>query len=931
MDEQGLLEREHELTALRGAFEALSLGNGSALLFEAPLGMGKSRLLERAMAMAGDRGLRVMSSRGVQLEREFAFGAIRQLFEAVVVKASEQDRREWLSGAAADVSVLFEQPTMDVPMGEFAFLHGLYWLTANLCQRNGLVLIMDDLHWTDELSLRFLAYLLPRLSSMPVLLLAATRSPEPDSAHVLNLVTIDSSCRVMAPSALSVAGAAQLIERSSGYAADPAFIQACHRITHGNPLFLTELLRALEAEGVAPEACNVGEVSRVGPQAIGRRVELEMMRLTPQSCRLVEVLSVLAPHADLDRTAAIAELDRAQTDRSLSELARVHLVRPAPDGHFEFVHPLVQTVVYERIDHTRLASYHTLAARLLEHSGAPAEEVAAHLLKLPMTGDQAKVAVLRRAAEQAQGRGASESAFTYLRRALAEPPTHGLQTTILTDAGLIGINVDVESAVHLLGQARSRLTEPHAVGKLATRLGLALFYLGRADQAVEVLSRAIDDLGGDDGDLYRELQAVLIAIPSMIEGWSHLTHRIPDLRRLPPADTLGALILDSMICAHDTLNGDPRGIEPARVSVADSRLVSLASQGSPMAAGPYYTLALGDLDAGLVAQEEVIKEARRHGALTGQILHLFFRAVAWVRRGDLAEAEADMWEARHLANIVQFSLALPIQSATLAEICIERGDVESAAALLRSVKLSEDVIPVEFALARGRLLFVEGAHKKALEAALNAGKKIGGNNPGIAPWRSQAALILHALGDDKEARRYAEEEIELAVRWGAPYAIGHAVRVAGLLTPGADGLALLRQAVDILRSDPARLARAYAHVDLGVALWRQGVRTEARQNLSAGLDLATHCGAIPLVNRAREELRAAGVRPRRLAAIGIDALTPSERRVAALAAQGLTNRGIAQQLYVTVKTVEAHLGSVYRKLGIVRREELAAKLRSPGG
>jgi DNA-binding CsgD family transcriptional regulator len=205
-------------------------------------------------------------------------------------------------------------------------------------------------------------------------------------------------------------------------------------------------------------------------------------------------------------------------------------------------------------------------------------------------------------------------------------------------------------------------------------------------------------------------------------------------------------------------------------------------------------------------------------------------------------------------------------------------------------------------------------------------ERVGGRNPAFIPWRSQAALALLALDRRDEALGLADDEVELARQWGAPTSLGRAIRVAGLVEGGAAGLTLLRDAVDIIEGSPARLEQARALVDLGAATRRANRRTESREFLRRGLELATVCGASPLAETARTELLATGARPRRIALSGVDSLTPSERRVAAMAAEGMTNREIAQSLFVTPKTVEVHLSAVYRKLGIASRSKLATAL-----
>ena len=200
------------------------------------------------------------------------------------------------------------------------------------------------------------------------------------------------------------------------------------------------------------------------------------------------------------------------------------------------------------------------------------------------------------------------------------------------------------------------------------------------------------------------------------------------------------------------------------------------------------------------------------------------------------------------------------------------------------------------------------------------------SNPAVIPWRSAGALLYAALGRREEARRLAEEELSSARRFGAARALGGALRAAGLVAGGDKGVELLREAVGVLERSSAQLEFARALTDLGAALRRQRQRAAARDPLRRALDLAHRCGAGPLAEHARLELLATGARPRRVVLSGLDALTASERRVAQMAANGPTNREIAEALFVTQRTIETHLSHVYRKLGITTRSELAHAL-----
>jgi DNA-binding CsgD family transcriptional regulator len=235
--------------------------------------------------------------------------------------------------------------------------------------------------------------------------------------------------------------------------------------------------------------------------------------------------------------------------------------------------------------------------------------------------------------------------------------------------------------------------------------------------------------------------------------------------------------------------------------------------------------------------------------------------------------------------------------------------------------------------ARGRLRLAQGRAAEALADFQACGTLFAADvwgmpirETGYVHARSGAALALLRLGQRQNACQLADAELADVRAFGAPRALGIALRAAGLAHGGQEGLALLGASVAALDNSPALLERARSLAELGAALRRDGQRAAARDPLTRALDLATRCGARPLAAMAHDELRAVGVRPRRPWRTGVDALTPSELRVARLAAEGRSNREIAGELYVTLKAVEGHLARAYAKLGIDGRSRLARAL-----
>ena len=228
---------------------------------------------------------------------------------------------------------------------------------------------------------------------------------------------------------------------------------------------------------------------------------------------------------------------------------------------------------------------------------------------------------------------------------------------------------------------------------------------------------------------------------------------------------------------------------------------------------------------------------------------------------------------------------------------------------------------------RSMLRAAQGDARGALADQLEArGPRDGPTpDPDFDGWL-RIALLRHATGDTVAAAQEAEQALAWARVWGTPGHIGQALTISGLVTGHDDGLVLLRDAVAHLERSPARLELARALVELGAALRRRGERVAAREPLRRALDLAAAGGLVATAERAREELRVTGARVRRAESTGLESLTPSERRIVDLAAGGATNPQIAQALFVTVKTVEMHLGNAYRKLGITSRRDLASRV-----
>jgi class 3 adenylate cyclase/DNA-binding CsgD family transcriptional regulator/tetratricopeptide (TPR) repeat protein len=939
-----LLERDAELAALDALIAAAPTG-GRLLAIEGPAGIGKTRLVAEARERARASGMRVLAARGSELEHEFSYGVVRQLFEPMLASASDEERTDVLAGAAElsspifDPSLLGAEPDADASL---AMLHGLFWLTANLTGHRPALLAIDDLHWCDPSSLRWLAYLLPRLEGLALLIVVGLRPSEPGAdLALLRGITTDPLATVVRPGVLSEDGTGALVRNVFAADIDPAFLAAFHEASGGNPLLVRELANAIAHERLDPTAANAPRLRDLGGQAVSRAVSLRLSHLSAEATGLAQAVAILGDGADPLHAAAVAGLDDVTAADVAADLERVEILRR--DVAYAFVHPVVGAAVYAELGAAQKDRGHYRAAGLLATSGADPERIAAQLLLAAPRSDEWAVGALRDAARSAIGRGVPDSAVAYLRRALDEPP--GQKTVeVLHELGSAEARVAAPEAIEHLSAARAGTRDIHVRARIALELARARFSMGDSPKnAVEVVQEAVRELpADDDSELALELQTQLIGIARHDPDLHPLAaERLERLRVSLPRLSFGREVVLANLASEATRAGMARAdaIELAEQALAGGSLLNKHFD-------PAFVFAVGTLTAAdrLDAAVRLYGEAMDHARTRGLVLQFWlaacFRSGVAVLRGDLADAVAD---AELCLDVIDSNglddVFRPGAVAFLAQALIERGETtrarQSLASASAAVDAMESRIPmhISFFYARARLFQAEGEYERALHEFVSRGRRaedFGYRNPALFAWRSQAALASLALGRNDDARRHASEELELSRRWGAPGPLGRSLIAAGLADEGDVGIQLLREAVTVLERSPARLERARAHVELGAALRRANQRSDSREPLRRGLELATLCGAAPLAVRAETELLATGARPRRIALSGVESLTPSERRVAQMAAEGSTNREIAQALFVTPKTIEVHLSSVYRKLGINSRSQLSGELAEPG-
>src|SRR5919198_804983 len=419
-----LLQREHELAHIGAQLESAGAGTGAAVVIEGEAGIGKTALLELAGVAAQQRGMRVLAARATELEIDYPFNVVRQCLEPVLHAADAATRQELLAGAAALAEPVLLDWRGDESAESLGVLHGLYWLVANLAQQQPVLLAIDDLHLADEPSLRFVAYLLRPVDSLPGTLALATRPSGSSERNAALLAEVLAGGRldVLTPAPLDESGVAELLRESADRPVDDRFARACRQASGGNPFLLSELVRALRAGDVPFTARGAESVGEITPPQVARVARARLARLDPSAQALARAVVVLGDDAPLELACELAGVDRA-------------------------------------------------AAELRRARGAPPERVAVHLLATAPSGEAADEATLREAATRAIERGAPGAAVPLFLRLLDEPLAPHRRSDVLVELGR------AEYVAGLFPEATGHLDEAYRIARDPSLRGAALALL----------------------------------------------------------------------------------------------------------------------------------------------------------------------------------------------------------------------------------------------------------------------------------------------------------------------------------------------------------------------------------------------------------------------------------------------------------------------
>jgi DNA-binding CsgD family transcriptional regulator len=916
-----LIERVTELDVLEQAVVALGDRTGGVILLEAGPGLGKTSLLEHAARLASEAGCLVRRAAPGPHERDFPFGVVRTLLETPLREVPATKRSTLLAGAAAPAGALLLGGEITRPDTSTEVAHGVMWLCAGLTRAQPLVLIVDDAQWSDRSSLQVLSYLAGRIHDVPLLILVAARVGDPRAANdLLALLGGARSSTVLHPQPLTPMGAARLIRGLAPEASIHVCCE-CHRATAGNPWLLGELARHIQIHGPAA----IEQPERIAPRltpdgsAVVRR---RLAELGPRDRAVAAARAVIGDDAPPHAVAHVAGVTLAELGPVHDALAAAGLLRPDGEG---IAHELIATAIRDDLSSADRERLHRESARALMELRATSEVVARHLLECRPRGDADISKWLELAGADAAQRGAPATAATYLERALEErslaadrPRLSADLAAAAFDAGKPDPRARLRAA---LGEARNQDRRLD----LLTRLAAYDAIFGGDAGDVELLTRELaDPQTGSDArvGLQVALLDALLAFPERHDerarcaaaidagaATDQVLRRVVLAHRAWLATELGSA--DAQTCASMALEALDGGylLREARNRAAYHVCVAVL-------------VVTGHARQARRAIAALRDEALARGSMPMRAAASAYAAELSLRSGRPREAEAEARDALEFAGGTSCRWSASATRVLVAALG-ERGAFEEARELVRT-NVSVDL------RTRARLALAEGDFERAYADARDAGARDdprGRTNPACTGWRSTASLALAHLGRREDASALADTELSLAERFGAPVAIAKAM-VARAVSERDDQerVAICRRALALLEASraEAELESVRLRLELGRTLARMGRRIEARELLRPALADADAVGAARLAERARRELVATGLRPRRAALEGASALTPRQREIIELAAAGKPNRAIAQQLFLSIKTVETHLAAGYRKLGVSARTDLSA-------
>lgn len=918
MTEGALVGRDRELRLFADAVTAVRAGTPRVVLVRGPGGIGKSALLDAALKGLRPRPgavLRTTCAPGTA-----AFGTACGLLGAT--PGAEPLRWKLPVLRSFDDSAGAGEARGERQAVFRSILRLLHRVVLDAVDRAGeLVLVIDDVQHCDAASLRWLDFTLRRAVELPLLVVLALRTEALTSPCPPFGLLERHSGTVLDLGPLPPADAAVLAASALGPRAEAGFAEQCARVADGNPGTLSRLIEVLHGRRVQPvngEASRVAEIGRT----IAPRDMLAVLSHADDALAVARAVGALGT-TDAELVAMLAEVPVVRV-REVVELLRRNDFLDERGSVVQVVAPVLHGLSALRREELR-----GQAGWLLSVAGYPAAHVAEQLLPLPEQPPPWMLDILREAARHAPLPARRRFLFAVYRSGPRDPRNR------IDLAAVVGLS-DPDRALELLREALELTANvwerASVVGKLAA-VGLAA---GRAPEVLEEVDAMLAELGpAEAGEAaHRDVVGHLTAI-RVLGGLTDLTTigaAAPSAGALLSGlGTGGETVAERLIAAARSVLAAIRG-EPARTALAHATTaVRLIGPGEPTggsSVAAFVCHLAGDRTTALATLGRLIEEGAATNNCRAESAALAARAMIRAESDELSGAYADACRAVELSGGAGRSHSVAPRVA-LASVLTLLGEADTAATVLGEPTTSRVREYHEYLMTRAGIRWAQGDAQAALDDLIACGDSLraaGVANPVFAPWWVDLARLLAGLGRADEAVEAVERGTELARRWGTRQALGLARLAQGAIARHDRAPALLSEAVELLAAAGDRVRQVQAEYLLGLALARGGDLRSGRARLRHAVDLAVRWGQLAHASWARTGLESLGGRMGRRDEVWTGSLTPSERRVVDLAASGAPNREIAESLVVSLRTVEIHLTSAYRKLGVSGRRQLTGAL-----
>lgn len=912
-----LLHRGPELAVLEECVARLADGKPAVVIIEGDRGSGKSALL-RAMT-AGCKARVTLRARCHAAERGFRFGVAGQLLDRLPAVGLEE-----LIGASEGSAL------------EHRLFDRCYRAVRELAAQGPIVLAVDDVHLADDLSVRWLSYVTRRLDDLPagLLVTVSAGSPalaKPAATELLADLRALTRGAVVHCNPLCAECTGTLMSRKLGRPVDRVLARQYQTLTRGNPYVLSMASAELaSASGAGSDAALDLAARVVASTALGW-----LRHDDPVKAKVAEQFAV-SGSASLETVAMLTGEGEEVAREARATFRGIGLF--APEGPDKFAHPAFGDVITAMVQPQDRAVMHAHAAKMFSQIGESATLAAEHAMLAGTIGEPWVRLVLRSAARQAAATGDWPRGASYLNRALLEPGPPWQTLAITAELSALEFHHDIEACLRQVSAASALVAaDPGTEGALAVTADVALAV--EDGDAAAIFCRAATELARAGST---ERTALLrLAASALLCGHPHLPEQTTGIRRAMRSLASGPVDMAArQLESAFALAAAARGHHAGRCKALALRAAAGGRAGftdpvhSTLAGAALSLVWVGELDRASDICAQALEAAHRMASPTGEGLGLFVRSEIAFQRGNLTAALNDAHQAVQMFQLVGASTLEAAAAATLARVRLIRG--EPGVIPMRRASPVSRAFGHPFVLAMrqetgGMVAAAQANHALALRLYLEAGCQLmagGMVNPACSAWRSRAVGQLVALGRVWDARTLADTELALARSWGSPGPLGRALIAASAAYDGADRRGLLVEAVTVLEDSGCRLQLARALIGLGCDMHADTAEPGrlASDLLERGLNLAETCGAVTLAATAQQAMHANGARPR--GHLASTELTSAERRVAELVMTGMSNQDVADKLTLSKRTIDTHLGRIYRKLGITGRDRLREAISS---